>query len=171
MIARGLVDTVVSKTVSPSLLATTQMAVLLDDVTRALLIGVGQRGVHDLIPPPDWIRAVKLAGGRRVFAPMGSDPKTVLRQVCDQEAADDDRSGRHEDASALRYTDMRKRMDGLAMLFLRRLKLNSPGYPALARWRRNPLCALALGLYDASCTRPNRTRHRSPRTRHEACHR
>ena len=43
--------------------------------------------LHDLIPPPDGIRAVKLAGGRRVFAPMGSDPETVRRQICDQEAA------------------------------------------------------------------------------------
>ncbi len=63
------------------------MAVLLDDVTRALLIGVGTRGVHDLFPPPDGIRAVKLAGGRRVFAPMGSDPDAVRRHVLEQEAA------------------------------------------------------------------------------------
>ena len=46
---------------------------------------------------------------------------------------------------ALATTDMRQHMDGLAMLFQRRRKLNSPGYPALALWRSNPRRALALG--------------------------
>lgn len=43
--------------------------------------------LHDLIPKPDGMRAVELPDGRRVFVPLGSDPKTVRRHVSDQEAA------------------------------------------------------------------------------------
>jgi len=43
--------------------------------------------LHDLISKPDGMRAVELPDGRRVFAPIGSDPETVRRHVSDREAA------------------------------------------------------------------------------------
>jgi transposase-like protein len=41
----------------------------------------------DLLQPPDGMRAVELPDGRRVFAPVGSNPETVRRHVSDREAA------------------------------------------------------------------------------------
>ncbi len=43
--------------------------------------------LHDLIPPPDGMSLVELDDGRRVFAPVGSDPKAVREQVARQENA------------------------------------------------------------------------------------
>jgi transposase-like protein len=43
--------------------------------------------LHDLLRPPDEMTAIELADGRRVFAPVGSDPETVRRHVSDREAA------------------------------------------------------------------------------------
>lgn len=49
--------------------------------------GSGSYVLHDLIPPPDGMSAVALDGGRRVFAPIGSDPGAVREQVAWQETA------------------------------------------------------------------------------------
>ncbi len=43
--------------------------------------------LHDLIPPPDGMSVVELDDGRRVFAPIGSDPLAVREQVARQEIA------------------------------------------------------------------------------------
>jgi transposase-like protein len=43
--------------------------------------------LHDLLQPPDGMTAVELSDGRRVFAPVGSDPEAVRRHVSDREAA------------------------------------------------------------------------------------
>ncbi|MPZ40587.1 MAG: transposase [Rhizobiales bacterium] len=43
--------------------------------------------LHDLLQPPDGMTAVELSDGRRVFAPVGSDPDAVRRHVLDREAA------------------------------------------------------------------------------------
>jgi len=43
--------------------------------------------LHDLIPKRDGMTAVELPGGRRVFAPVGSDPEAVRWHVLDREAA------------------------------------------------------------------------------------
>ncbi len=43
--------------------------------------------LHDLIPKPDGMRAVELPDGRRVFAPVGSDPEAVRQHVLNREAA------------------------------------------------------------------------------------
>jgi transposase-like protein len=43
--------------------------------------------LHDLLQPSDGMTAVDLQDGRRVFAPIGSDPEAVRRHVSDWEAA------------------------------------------------------------------------------------
>ncbi|MET3973705.1 transposase, partial [Bradyrhizobium sp. S3.9.1] len=43
--------------------------------------------LNDLLQPPDGMTAVQLDDGRRVFAPMGSDPDAVRRHVNEQEIA------------------------------------------------------------------------------------
>jgi Transposase len=43
--------------------------------------------LHDLLQPPAGMAAVDLPDGRRVFAPVGSDPETVRRHVSDRELA------------------------------------------------------------------------------------
>lgn len=43
--------------------------------------------LHDLLQPPDGMAAVELDDGRRVFAPIGSDPAAVREQVAKQERA------------------------------------------------------------------------------------
>lgn len=43
--------------------------------------------LHGLLQPPDGMKAVELADGRLVFAPVGSDPDAVRRHVLEQEAA------------------------------------------------------------------------------------
>jgi transposase-like protein len=43
--------------------------------------------LSDLLQPPDGMTVVELDDGRRVFAPMGSDPNAVRRHVIEQEAA------------------------------------------------------------------------------------
>ena len=43
--------------------------------------------LRDLLQPPNGMTAIELADGRRVFAPLGSDPETVRRHVSDREAA------------------------------------------------------------------------------------
>ena len=43
--------------------------------------------LHDLLQPPNDMTAVELDDGRRVFAPVGSDPDAVRRHVTDREAA------------------------------------------------------------------------------------
>jgi transposase-like protein len=60
----------------------------------AVTLGDGRTGassmplvLHDLLQPPDGMAAVDLPDGRRVFAPVGSDPETVRRHVSDREAA------------------------------------------------------------------------------------
>jgi hypothetical protein len=41
--------------------------------------------LHDLLRSPDGMTAVELTDGRRVFAPEGSDPNAVRRQVTERE--------------------------------------------------------------------------------------
>jgi hypothetical protein len=43
--------------------------------------------LHDLLQPPDGMTAVELEDGRRVFAPIGSDPEAVRQHVLNREAA------------------------------------------------------------------------------------
>jgi hypothetical protein len=43
--------------------------------------------LNDLLQPPDGMTIVELDDGRRVFAPMGSDPDAVRRHVNEQEIA------------------------------------------------------------------------------------
>lgn len=43
--------------------------------------------MNDLLQPPDGMTVVELHDGRRVFAPMGSDPDAVRRHVIEQETA------------------------------------------------------------------------------------
>jgi hypothetical protein len=43
--------------------------------------------LHGLMPPPDGMSPVELGDGRRVFAPIGSDPNAVREQVARQERA------------------------------------------------------------------------------------
>lgn len=43
--------------------------------------------LHDLLQPPDGMTAVELGDGRRVFAPLGSDPAAVRQHVLNREAA------------------------------------------------------------------------------------
>ena len=43
--------------------------------------------MQDLLPVPEGMQAIDLADGRRVFAPIGSDPDAVRRHVAEQEAA------------------------------------------------------------------------------------
>ena len=43
--------------------------------------------MQDLLPVPDGMEAVDLHDGRRVFAPIGSDPEAVRRHVAEREAA------------------------------------------------------------------------------------
>lgn len=45
----------------------------------------GLRALHDLVRPPEGMAAVNLGDGRRVFAPIGSDPDAVRRKVAKQE--------------------------------------------------------------------------------------
>ncbi len=47
----------------------------------------GSLVLNDLLPPPDGMTVVELDDGRRVFAPMDSDPDTVRRHVIEQETA------------------------------------------------------------------------------------
>jgi len=61
---------------------------------RAKLVAVQVTGAHpgtlvlnDLLQPPDGMTVVQLDDGRRVFAPMGSDPDAVRRHVSEQEIA------------------------------------------------------------------------------------
>lgn len=42
--------------------------------------------LHDLLRPADGMTAVELGDGRRVFAPIGSDPAAVRRHVAEREA-------------------------------------------------------------------------------------
>ena len=50
--------------------------------------GAGPEAVvlSDLLPVPEGMVAVDLPGGRRVFAPAGSDPEAVRRRVAEREA-------------------------------------------------------------------------------------
>ena len=41
--------------------------------------------LHDLLRPADGMAAVELGDGRRVFAPIGSDPDVVRRHVAERE--------------------------------------------------------------------------------------
>ena len=43
--------------------------------------------LQDLMPTPDGMIAIDLNDGRRVFAPIGSDPEAVRRHVAEQENA------------------------------------------------------------------------------------
>ena len=43
--------------------------------------------LHNLLQPPDGMTAVELEDGRRVFAPIGSDPEAVRQHVLNREAA------------------------------------------------------------------------------------
>ncbi|MFB6452177.1 IS66-like element accessory protein TnpA [Bradyrhizobium tunisiense] len=59
---------------------------------RAELVAVKVTGaqsgtlvLNDLLQPPDGMTVVELDDGRRVFAPMGSDPDAVRRHVIEQE--------------------------------------------------------------------------------------
>jgi transposase-like protein len=62
--------------------------------SRAKLVAVKVTGtqsgtlvLNDLLQPPDGMTVVQLDDGRRVFAPMGSDPDAVRRHVNEQEIA------------------------------------------------------------------------------------
>ncbi|UVK52453.1 transposase [Mesorhizobium sp. AR02] len=64
--------------------------------TKLALVAVIEEGtsassmpavLHDLLQPLDGMTAVELADGRRVFAPIGSDPEAVRREVAEREAA------------------------------------------------------------------------------------
>jgi hypothetical protein len=62
--------------------------------TRTKLVAVKVTGaqsgtlvLNDLLQPPDGMTVVELDDGRRVFAPMGSDPDAVRRHVIEQEIA------------------------------------------------------------------------------------
>lgn len=43
--------------------------------------------LNDLLQPPDGMTVVELDDGRRVFAPIGSDPDAVRRQITERETA------------------------------------------------------------------------------------
>ncbi len=43
--------------------------------------------LHDLVKPPDGMMAVELEDGQRVFAPAGSSPTAVNRQLAGRETA------------------------------------------------------------------------------------
>ncbi|MFH0303356.1 transposase [Bradyrhizobium sp. 31Argb] len=43
--------------------------------------------LNDLLQPPDGMTVIELDDGRRVFAPIGSDPDAVRRHVIEQETA------------------------------------------------------------------------------------
>ncbi|RXG90664.1 IS66 family insertion sequence element accessory protein TnpA [Bradyrhizobium zhanjiangense] len=43
--------------------------------------------LHDLLQPPDGMTVIELDDGRRVFAPVGSDPDIVRRHVIERETA------------------------------------------------------------------------------------
>lgn len=45
------------------------------------------RALRDLVHPPEGMMAVALHDGRRVFAPVGSDPDAVRAQIESKEAA------------------------------------------------------------------------------------
>ena len=45
------------------------------------------RALRDLVDPPEGMMAVALHDGRRVFAPVGSDPDAVRAQIESKEAA------------------------------------------------------------------------------------
>ena len=79
--------------------------------------------LRDLVQPPDGMTAIDLPAGRRVFAPAGVDLHAVREHLI----------GEGADAMmivpagvkvhlALGYTDMRKGLDGLAMLVQQALK-------------------------------------------------
>ena len=72
--------------------------------------------LRDLVQPPNGMMAIDLPDGRRVFAPACSDPAWFVSISKAKEQEDDDRSRVREGASGLGYTDMRKGLDGLAML-------------------------------------------------------
>lgn len=52
--------------------------------------------LHDLLQPPDGMTAVELSDGRRVFAPVDSDPEAVRRTCPTGRLHDDDRSSRRD---------------------------------------------------------------------------
>jgi hypothetical protein len=43
--------------------------------------------LHDLVQPPDGMIAIELEDGGRVFAPAGSNPAAVKRQLAGKEKA------------------------------------------------------------------------------------
>lgn len=43
--------------------------------------------LRDLVKPPDGMIAIELGDGRRVFAPAGSNPTAVKRQLAGKEKA------------------------------------------------------------------------------------
>jgi len=43
--------------------------------------------LNDLLEPPDGMTVIELDDGRRVFAPIGSDPDAVRRRVIERESA------------------------------------------------------------------------------------
>jgi hypothetical protein len=43
--------------------------------------------LQNLLPVPDGMEAVELADGRKVFAPIGSDPDAVRKHVAERENA------------------------------------------------------------------------------------
>jgi hypothetical protein len=43
--------------------------------------------LRDLVKPPDGMMAIKLEDGRRVFAPAGSNPAAVKRQLAKRETS------------------------------------------------------------------------------------
>ena len=79
--------------------------------------------LHDLLQPPDGMMAVELDDGRRVFAPVGSrsgnGPPVCYRAGGGTMMIVPAGVKVH---LALGYTDMRKGMDGLAMLVQETLK-------------------------------------------------
>lgn len=60
--------------------------------TVALADGVANEvpalaALRDLVRPPDGMMAIKLEDGRRVFAPAGSNPAAVKRQLAKRETS------------------------------------------------------------------------------------
>jgi hypothetical protein len=82
------------------------------------------RILRDLVQPPEGTATVDLPGGRRVFDAAGSDPDAVERALRARDRAMLVVPAGVKVHLALGYADMRKGMDGLAMLVRETLKKN-----------------------------------------------
>ena len=78
--------------------------------------------LRDLLQLSDGMAVVVLDDGRRVFAPIGSDPDAIRRHVIEREITMMIVPAGVKVHLALGYTDMRKGLDGLAALVQEHLK-------------------------------------------------